>query len=334
MKLHLPRIRTDGGRIEFPSQVRPKARPSSAGGANTCSVTPEGQAELRGHLQVDITDIPAGPGSIESMYEEYLSIPETVKRAHELQADGWDGILLGCYGDPGLGALREIVDIPVVGAGQATALMASAVGRRYSVITVTDSVIGPLEETMRNSGGGDKLASVRAVNIPVLELHRDREQAIEVTLEEGKKAIEEDRADTLIVGCMSMGFLEIPEACQAELGVPFLNPARVQLKFLEAMLGSGLSHSKQAYMTPRRLPPDKRRARLISITARTSPPDNIAGDCHNRKFKGKSLTLSTRLNTFQSATTSHPSLKHRGGAGGGVGNGERNGIRTNRRYLD
>ena len=64
------------------------------------------------------------------------------------------------------------------------------------------------------------------------------------------KAIEEDRADTLIVGCMSMGFLEIPEACQAELGVPFLNPARVQLKFLEAMLGSGLSHSKRAYMTP------------------------------------------------------------------------------------
>ena len=156
--------------------------------------TPEGQAELgrrREYLQrhaapgteVDITDIPAGPGSIESMYEEYLSIPETVKRAHELQADGWDGILLGCYGDPGLGALREIVDIPVVGAGQATALMASAVGRRYSVITVTDSVIGPLEETMRNSGGGDKLASVRAVNIPVLELHRDRELAIEATLE-------------------------------------------------------------------------------------------------------------------------------------------------------
>ena len=223
--------------------------------------TQAGQAELsrrRAYLQrhaardteVDITDIPEGPGSIESMYEEYLSIPETVQRAHELQADGWDGILLGCYGDPGLGALREIVDIPVVGAGQATALMASAVGRRYSVITVTDSVIGPLEETLKNSGGGDKLASVRAVNIPVLDLHHDRELAIEATLGEARKAIENDRADTLIVGCMSMGFLEIPEACQAELGVPFLNPARVQLKFLEAMLGAGLSHSKRAYMTP------------------------------------------------------------------------------------
>ena len=228
------------------------------------SRTPRGQAEMerrRDYLQsqaspgteVGITDVPSGPGSIESLYEEYLSIPDTVTRAHELQAEGWDGILLGCYGDPGLDALREIVEIPVVGAGQATALMASAVARRFSVITVMDSVIGPLEDMIHLSGGGSKLARVRAVNIPVADLHRDRELAIEATLEEGRKAIAEDRADALIVGCMSMGFLEIPEACQAELGVPFLNPARVQLKFLEAMLGSGLTHSKRAYMTPPKL---------------------------------------------------------------------------------
>ena len=97
------------------------------------SRTPRGQAEMerrRDYLQsqaspgteVGITDVPSGPGSIESLYEEYLSIPDTVTRAHELQAEGWDGILLGCYGDPGLDALREIVEIPVVGAGQATAL--------------------------------------------------------------------------------------------------------------------------------------------------------------------------------------------------------------------
>ena len=223
--------------------------------------TEKGQAELQrrreylkrhasSETEVDITDIPKGPGSIESMYEEYLSIPETVNRAHQLEKEGWDGILLGCYGDPGLDALREMVDIPVAGAGEATALMAAALGHRFSIITVTDSVINPLERMVRNTGVGEKLASVRAVDIPVLELHNDREQAIEMTIEEGRKAIKEDRADSLIVGCMSMGFLEIPEACQAELGVPFLNPARVQLKFMEAMIGSGLTHSKRAYMTP------------------------------------------------------------------------------------
>lgn len=223
--------------------------------------TPAGQAEMdhrKAYLQryaspgtdVDITDIPKGPGSIESMYEEYLSIPETVKCAHALQEQGYDGILLGCYGDPGLDALRELVEIPVAGAGESTALMATSVAYRFSIITVTDSVIPMLEKMVRNVGVGEKLASVRAVDVPVLELHKDREQAIEMTIEEGRKAIEEDRADALIVGCMSMGFLEIPEACQEALGVPFLNPARVQLKFLEALIGSGISHSKRAYMTP------------------------------------------------------------------------------------
>lgn len=223
--------------------------------------TPEGRVEMehrKEYLQryashgteVDITDIPSGPGSIESMYEEYLSIPETVKRAHALQNEGWDGILLGCYGDPGLDALREMVEIPVAGAGESTSLMAAAVAHRFSIITVGDSVIPMLERMVRNTGVSEKLASVRTVNMPVLGLHKDREQAIEMTIEEGRKAIREDRADALIVGCMSMGFLEIPEACQHELGVPFLNPARVQLKFMEAMIGSGISHSKRAYMTP------------------------------------------------------------------------------------
>ena len=226
--------------------------------------TPAGEAEMgrRGEFlqrhaspgtDVDITDVPQGPGSIESMFEEYLSIPETARRAYQLEQEGWDGILLGCYGDPGLDALRELVTIPVVGAGEATALMAAALGHKFSIITVTESVIAPMEKQIRNIGVGDKLASVRAVDIPVLDLHKDREQAIEITIEEGRKAIEQDRADTLIVGCMSMGFLEIAEAAGAELGVPFLNPARVQLKFMEAMIGSGLSHSKRAYMTPPKL---------------------------------------------------------------------------------
>jgi allantoin racemase len=84
-------------------------------------------------------------------------------------------------------------------------------------------------------------------------LHHDRERTIEATIEQGRKAIEQDRADTLIVGCMSMGFLEIAEAASAELGVPFLNPARVALKFAEATVGAGLSHSRRAYMVPPKL---------------------------------------------------------------------------------
>jgi allantoin racemase len=225
---------------------------------------PEGRAELerRGGLlkkyagpgtETGIDDVPEGPASIESMYEEYLSIPATARRAVELEQQGWEALILGCYGDPGLDALRELVSIPIVGPGEATALVAASLGHRFSIITITESVIASTERQIRNVGVGEKLASVRAVGIPVLELHHDRERTIAAVVEQGRQAIKDDRADTLIVGCMSMAFLEIAEAAGAQLGVPFINPARVGLKFAEMLVGTGLTHSRRAYMLPPKL---------------------------------------------------------------------------------
>ena len=225
---------------------------------------PEGQAELkrRGGLfkgyaapgtETGIVDVPEGPASIESMYEEYLSIPATARRAVELEQEGWDALVLGCYGDPGLDALRELVSIPIIGPGEATALMAASLGHRFTIITITESVIAATERQIRNVGIGEKLASVRVVGIPVLELHHDRDRTITATIEQARQAMEHERADAFIVGCMSMGFLEIAEAAGAELGVPFLNPARVGLKFAEATVGAGLTHSRKAYHVPPKL---------------------------------------------------------------------------------
>jgi allantoin racemase len=226
--------------------------------------TPAGKAEVarRGHLlqryaalgtEVGIEDVPEGPASIESMYEEYLSIPAAIRRAVELEEAGWDALILGCYGDPGLDAFRELLSIPVIGPGEATAFMAASLGHRFSIITITDSAIAMTERQIRNTGVGEKLASVRAVNIPVLELHHDRERTIEATVEAGRAAIAQDRADTLILGCMSMGFLEIAEAVAPELGLPVLNPGKTALKFAEATVGAELTHSRRAYMTPPKL---------------------------------------------------------------------------------
>ena len=155
--------------------------------------TDEGKAEMerRRSLLVEyaapgtemgVEDVPSGPASIESMYEEYLSIPATVERALELEQDGWDAIVLGCYGDPGLDAFRELISIPIIGPGEATALVAASLGHRFSIITITESVIAFTERQIRNTGVGEKLASVRVVGIPVLEIHEDRDRAIRQVL--------------------------------------------------------------------------------------------------------------------------------------------------------
>ncbi len=55
--------------------------------------------------------------------------------AHHWQARGCpDGVLIACFGDPGLQALRELMPVPVTGLAEAAMLEASAHGR-YGIIT-------------------------------------------------------------------------------------------------------------------------------------------------------------------------------------------------------
>jgi allantoin racemase len=199
---------------------------------------------------VDIADTDQGPRSIESAYEEYLSVPAAAEKAIQAEKQGFDGIILGCFGDPGLEALRELLVIPVVGPGEAAMHVASMLGDQFSIVTVLDSVVPSLERLARVVGLDRKLASVRAVNIPVLELRRDPGATTQRMIAESEKAVREDRADAIVLGCMSMAFMGVSGRMQESLGVPVVNPAFVSLKLVEGLVGAGLTHSKKAYPFP------------------------------------------------------------------------------------
>jgi allantoin racemase len=201
--------------------------------------------------QVDLVCVPEGPASIESMYEEYLSIPSTAKLMVEMEERGYDGAILGCAGDPGLDAMRELTEkMLVVGPGQTSMIAAAMLGHKFSVITPEETLIPSSYELAFKAGVLEKLTSVIAVNIPVLELMTKRDQSLEKIIQGGRTAIDRDRADALVLGCMSMGFLEVSEEIEKALGVPVINPAKVGLKMAEALVDSGLRHSKKAFGTP------------------------------------------------------------------------------------
>lgn len=201
-------------------------------------------------VEVDIVRVEEGPVSIESMYEEYLSIPATAKLMYDLEKQGYDAAILGCAGDPGLDAFREITtNMLVVGPAAASFHTAALLGHRFGVLTVTDSLIPTVYELVQKNGLSEKLATVLPVNIPVLELANNREETLEKLLSIANKAITEHRADSLVLGCMTMGFLNVAEDMQKALGIPVINPAKAALKTAEAFVSGGVSHSKKAFMT-------------------------------------------------------------------------------------
>lgn len=204
--------------------------------------------------EVDIVAVKEGPASIESMYEEFLSIPATAKLIFELEKKGYDAAILGCAGDPGLDAMREITTkMLVVGPGQTSMITGAMLGHKFSVITIEDTMIASSYELAYKAGVLEKLASVVSVNIPVLDLKVNRDKSLEKIIEVGKKAVKEDRADSLVLGCMSMGFLDVTEEIEQAVGVPVVNPSKVGLKIAEAMVGSSLMHSKTAFATPSKI---------------------------------------------------------------------------------
>ncbi|MDR7555445.1 MAG: aspartate/glutamate racemase family protein [Armatimonadota bacterium] len=202
---------------------------------------------------VDVVDVPDGPLSIESAYEEYLAVPGTLRRVQEAARAGYDGVIVGCFGDPGVDAARELVAIPVVGPAEASMLLAATLGHRFAIVTVLDSVVAPLRHLAVRVGLERKLAAVRAVDIPVLDLARDRDASIERMIALGQRAVHDDGADTLVLGCMSMGFLEAHGRIAEAVGVPVVNPVLAAVKVLEALIGAGLRHSKKAYPLPPKL---------------------------------------------------------------------------------
>lgn len=193
----------------------------------------------------------SGPESIESMWEEYLVVPGQMELAVELEQEGFDAIVPGCFGDPGIDGMRELVTIPVVGPGATSMLVAANLGHRFSVVTVLESIVRPLENLATLTGVAAKLASVRQIGVPVLELNRDRDATFARLVETSHRAIEEDRADVLVLGCGTLSFRAAE--LQEIVGAPVINPLQVALRSAELLVACGLSHSKRSHPTPPKL---------------------------------------------------------------------------------
>jgi allantoin racemase len=206
--------------------------------------------------EISAVAIDRGPASIESVRDEALAIPGVLSRVRAAEAEGMDAVVLDCMADPGLDPARELTSIPVIGPAQAAMHLAAMLAHRFSVITVLEQGIPGVHRQILSYGLAGKVASVRAINIPVLEMGDDRERVIQAVIEESARAVREDGAHIIVPGCTEMiGMASVVQEGLAEQGceVPVIDPPAVAVKLAEGLVDMGLAHSKRTYP----LPPDK-----------------------------------------------------------------------------
>ena len=89
-----------------------------------------------------------------------------------------DAVVLACFGDPGLAALKEIAKVPVVGMAEASILQACALGGRFSIVTGGERWKSMLEEFVASQGLSARLASVRTVAPTGADIARNPKAAL------------------------------------------------------------------------------------------------------------------------------------------------------------
>lgn len=189
----------------------------------------------------------SGPRSIESVYDELLSCGPCLEVLIACRAQ-FDGFIIACYGNhPVIHAAREMLSQPVVGIMEASLYLACAVGRTFSVISSGDRAVTMFLDAVKAFGLEGRCASVRSTNTPVLALEGPEKLNVEeLILIEARKAVEEDGAEVISLGCAGMTGLD--ERLKRELGVPVIDGVSSAIKLMEALVGCGIQTSKrQAY---------------------------------------------------------------------------------------
>ena len=186
---------------------------------------------------VDAVQPAEGPESIESVYEELLSSPPTLRIMRERETE-CDAMVLACFSDhPALHAARECLRVPVVGLLDASVLTGLLLGDRVSIVSTSATWRPLLRKGCEALLGGNsaRLASVRTIDLPVLALEgAPRQQgapaesaggaygvdeAIERICAEAKQAVEGDGADVIVLGCAGMAGLRARVECAVGGGV-------------------------------------------------------------------------------------------------------------------
>ncbi len=118
-----------------------------------------------------------------------------------------DGLLIGCFGDPGLFALREVSSCPVTGLAEASFIQAAKHGR-FAIVTGGQRWKPMLTRLAQNLGYGELLASIETVAPSGAELQADPQMAIRCLGEACAQAAQSDVRCIILGGAGLAGYAQ------------------------------------------------------------------------------------------------------------------------------
>ena len=184
---------------------------------------------------LEVRSIPKGTSHMEYHFYQAVNQQEILKGILQAEKDGFDACIISCFDDPSLYEGREISRNMIVTApGEASAHLAATLGNKFSVIVGRKKWIPQMEENIHKYGLGRKLASFRSLDLGVLEFHENEDKTRRRMEEEIRKAVEEDQAEVIVLGCtMQFGFYR---EMQEKFRIPVIDSMVAAVKYAEYLV--------------------------------------------------------------------------------------------------
>ena len=181
-----------------------------------------------------------GPASIQGFLDVATCVPGLLNEV--VQHKEIDAIVIACFDDTGLDAVRSLVSVPVLGIGEAAYHAASMIANKFSVITTLSRSVPGLENNLLRYGLAQKCACVRATEIPVLKLEEGDPATLDKIRLEIHASINEDKAEAIVLGCAGMA--DLMAQLSEEFGLPVIDGVSAGVTFAEALVNNSLRTSK------------------------------------------------------------------------------------------
>ena len=194
-----------------------------------------------------------GPASIEGHYDDVFGAAGVAEQVRLAQGEGFDAVVIACFGDPGLDAARELTTAPVLGIAEAAFHAASFVATGFSVVTTMTRTCVIAERLVVRYGFERTCRGIHGTDIAVLALEACGEDTLAQIEAAARAALARDRSGAIVLGCGGMSAL--CHTLQQRLGVPVVDGVSAAVKLAEALVALGLKTEKRGDYAPPRPKP-------------------------------------------------------------------------------
>lgn len=210
--------------------------------AMTATIARAAEEAAAAGTMVEAITSSTGPVSIEGYFDEAMSLPGLLIEVRRGEAAGADAHVIACFDDTGLDAARQIATGPVIGIGEAAYHVAALIAHRFTVITTLARSIPALEHNLMKYGF-ERRATIRAAEVPVLALEDESSDARVRINAEITRALAEDRAEAIVLGCAGMA--KLARELSVQHSCPVIDGVGAAVKLAEMLVALDHKTSKR-----------------------------------------------------------------------------------------